>query len=53
MKVPQTKLSPWARIVKAMEAGRGLRLSADEVLRLSQDGALMTRGRADLDGDDE
>lgn len=42
-----TKYTPWQRIYRAGEAGRGVRLSADEVSELARDGAI--RDRALLD----
>lgn len=44
--------TPWERIVCAADRGTGLRLSADDVLRLSRDNAIMTRGELDADGEE-
>jgi hypothetical protein len=43
------KKSPYARIMRAAFKGVGLKLTADEVLDLSRDHAIETRGRADLE----
>lgn len=34
------KPSPWQRIMRAADRGRGLRLSAEEILQLSMDRAI-------------
>lgn len=47
----KTPRTPWQRIARAAARGTGCRLTADDVLRLSQDGAIMTR--AELDDADE
>lgn len=38
----RTALTPWQKIIRAAKAGRGLRLSANEVSRLSFDDAIAT-----------
>lgn len=43
------KRTPWDRIIRAADAGRGLKLSPDEVLALSRDGAIETRATLDSD----
>ena len=35
-------LSPWQKIMRAAKAGRGLRLTAEEVVKLAHDDAIMT-----------
>ncbi len=42
------KHTPWARIVIAAEAGKGVRFSAKEVARLIYDSAIEQRGCDDL-----
>ncbi len=46
MKKP-VKLTPWQRIVRAYEAGRGVHLSFEEVARLNMDDAIVTRAYND------
>lgn len=41
------KLTPWQRIMDAAKSGRGIRLSYDEVARLSMDYAIETKARND------
>jgi hypothetical protein len=41
------RLTPWQRIAQAAKRGTGLRLSADEVFRLSMDDAIMRRAALD------
>jgi hypothetical protein len=41
------RLTPWQRIARAAQRGTGLRLSADEVFRLSMDDAIMRRAELD------
>lgn len=36
------RLDPWQKIMRAAKRGTGLKLSADEVLRLSYDDAIAT-----------
>jgi hypothetical protein len=43
--------TPYQRILRAAPAGRGVRLSADDVWRLAQDDAI--RARAEIDDDPE
>jgi len=40
--------TPWHRIYLAAESGTGCTLSADDVLRLGSDAAIMTRGEEDV-----
>jgi hypothetical protein len=40
-------LTPWQRIARAAKRDTGLRLSADEVSRLSMDDAIMRRAELD------
>jgi hypothetical protein len=40
-------LSPWQKIVRASEAHKGLRLTAEEVFRLSEDEAISTKAAND------
>jgi hypothetical protein len=47
------KLTPWQRIIRAAKAGRGLRLTADEIYMLSQDDAIEQRARNDDEGESE
>lgn len=46
-------LSPWQKITRAAKRGRGIRLSADEVWRLSMDDAISTVAEHDDQCDDE
>lgn len=39
--------TPWQKIRDAAQRGTGTRLSFDDVLRLSQDGAIITRAEMD------
>jgi GNAT superfamily N-acetyltransferase len=41
------KKTPWQRIIMASEDGRGIRLSADEVIELSMDDAIVTKASND------
>lgn len=41
--------SPYARIVRAAEAGHGVRLTAAECYDMAHDAAIEARGRMDLD----
>jgi hypothetical protein len=41
------RLTPWQRIARAAQRDTGLRLSADEVFRLSMDDAIMRRAELD------
>jgi len=47
------QMTPWERILRAANRGTGLRLSADDVLRLSQDDAIITRAEMDKEGEDD
>lgn len=47
------KLTPWQRIMRASERGTGLRLSAEDVWRLSMDDAIHTRALLDDEDDAE
>lgn len=49
MHVPRT-LTPWQRILRAAQAGHGLRLTADEVFMLAQDSAIAARAVHDDEG---
>lgn len=42
-------LSPWEKIMRNAKNGKGLVLSADEVFRLSLDGAIETRAALDAE----
>jgi hypothetical protein len=46
----KTKLSPWQRIVKAYDQGKGVHLSFEDVSKLNQDDAITTRARLDDEG---
>jgi len=39
--------TPWDRIIRAADAGTGLRLTAEDVRQLSRDGAIALRGERD------
>ena len=39
--------TPWDRIVRAADAGTGIRLTREDALRLSMDGAVETRAELD------
>lgn len=39
--------TPWQKIVRAAKAGRGLRLTADEVFKLFMDDAIETKATND------
>lgn len=41
------KLTPWQRIMRNAERGIGVRLSAEDVYRLSRDDAIATRALLD------
>jgi hypothetical protein len=41
------RLTPWQRIARAAQRDTGIRLSADEVFRLSMDDAIMRRAKLD------
>lgn len=43
------KLTPWQRIARAAEQGRGVRLSADDVQRLIADGDILTVASMDAE----
>lgn len=49
MTAPRRRLkpTPWERIYNAVETGRGVRLTAEDILALGSDGALMMRGNID------
>ena len=47
----KSRKTPWQRIKDAADAGYGCRLSADEIIQLSRDGAIMAR--AELDDEEE
>jgi hypothetical protein len=40
-------LTPWQKIMRAAKKGIGLRLTSDDVLRLSRDGAIEQRAELD------
>lgn len=44
-------LNPWQKIMRAAERGTGLRLTADEVWRLSKDDAIEQAATQDRDTD--
>lgn len=46
-------LTPYRRIMEAAKAGRGIRLTAEEVWELSRDDAIERRARLDEEGDEE
>lgn len=45
--------TPWERIVRAADQGTGLRLTYEDVVRLSQDGAIQLRASEDSLARDE
>lgn len=44
-------MNPWQKIIRAAERGTGLRLTADEIQRLSMDDAIQQAATQDRDSD--
>ena len=49
---PSGHPTPWQRVVEAYEEGVGIRLSWDELAKLNQDDAIVTRAQFDDETED-